>query len=79
MKDFHQWLETKGYKIPVIDEQPEKVSDDKVKLETGAGRRQASRFNELPPAAGRAQYPDAYFRAPSADAVTYQSMRKGKE
>ncbi len=58
MKLFTQWCEDAGHDLKSI---LEVIPAEKATSESGGNRRQRVRSHELPPAAGRGQYPAAYF------------------
>lgn len=64
MVNFHQWLETKGYKL---DEQPGKEPS----TNEGSTKRAAVRSHAYPPAYGRGQYTKGYFTPTAADTLVY--------
>ena len=71
MKNFFQWAEERKYDLESLREQPAETKD--TKGESQSAKRAAIRSHAYPPAYGRAQYPDGYFRPIAADAPVYQA------
>lgn len=53
MKTFSQWCDSLGYDLKSVE----------TPTTEGAGKRQAVRTHELPPQAGRGNYPKGYFQS----------------
>lgn len=62
MKSFSQWCDEVGNDLESVVEP---------KVESGSGKRQAVRSHELPPQAGRGNYPKSYFAPSVADQLAY--------
>lgn len=67
-QNFLQWCETRGYKIPVFNEEP--PAEDAT-AESASARRACVRSHAYPPLYGRGQYTKSYFTPTAADTLVY--------
>lgn len=73
MKTFSKWCEDTGHDLKSIIEI---LPSEKPTSESGAGKRQCIRNHELPPQAGRGNYPANYFAPSVSDRGAYQKDKE---